>query len=173
MPPICPFCPWPLNYYCCYYYYCTVVHHQQQVRTFFHTCKYIIYHSYTFFMLTHIEQEYGSTGYGCQSCTWSAEQGKSIISPCPRSRLKIWSREMGSAVPSRTSLLISILGLNLVLTYGIPPEFRGGVHIFILKPPYDIGSVPSLSGHAIAYRWRSLQIQPEYGDEQADAGRDG
>ena len=25
------------------------------------------------------------------------------------------------------------------------------------KPPYAIGSVPSLSGHAIAYRWRSLR----------------
>ena len=25
-----------------------------------------------------------------------------------------------------------------------------------LKPPYAIRSVPSLSGHAIAYRWRSL-----------------
>ena len=25
-----------------------------------------------------------------------------------------------------------------------------------LKPPYAIGSVPSLSGHTIAYRWRSL-----------------
>ena len=25
-----------------------------------------------------------------------------------------------------------------------------------LKPPYAIGSVPSLSGHALAYRWRSL-----------------
>ena len=24
------------------------------------------------------------------------------------------------------------------------------------KPPYAIGSVPSLSGHTIAYRWRSL-----------------
>ena len=40
-----------------------------------------------------------------------------------------------------------------MLTYGIPPEFRGGVHV---KPPYAIGSVPSLSGHAVAYRWRSL-----------------
>ena len=38
---------------------------------------------------------------------------------------------MGSAVPSRVSLLISILRLNLVLTYGIPPDFRGGVHLFI------------------------------------------
>ena len=25
-----------------------------------------------------------------------------------------------------------------------------------MKPPYTIGSAPSLSGHAIAYRWRSL-----------------
>ena len=25
-----------------------------------------------------------------------------------------------------------------------------------MRPPYAIGSVPSLSGHAIAYRWRSL-----------------
>ena len=43
-----------------------------------------------------------------------------------------------------------------MLTCGIPPEFRGGVHLFILKPPYAIGSVPSLSGHAITNRWRSL-----------------
>ena len=37
------------------------------------------------------------------------------------------------AVPSRVSLLISILRLNMVLTYEIPPEFRGGVHLFILN----------------------------------------
>ena len=49
-------------------------------------------------------------------------------SPVPV-RLRIWSRETGSAVPSRVSLLISMLRLNLVLTYGIPPEFRGGVHL--------------------------------------------
>ena len=51
--------------------------------------------------------------------------------PVRVSRLRIWSRETGSAVPSRVSLLISILRLNLVLTYRIPPEFRGGVHLFI------------------------------------------
>ena len=28
--------------------------------------------------------------------------------------------------------------------------------IYLLKPPYAIGSVTSLSGHAFAYRWRSL-----------------
>ena len=53
------------------------------------------------------------------------------IFPCPRSRLRIWSREAGSAGPSRVSLLIFILWLNLVLTYGIPPEFNGGIHLFI------------------------------------------
>ena len=73
--------------------------------------------------------------------------------PCPRSRLRIWSCETGSAVPSRISLLISILRLNLVVTHGIPLDFRGGVSLF--KPPYAIGSVPNLSCHAIAFRWRS------------------
>ena len=43
----------------------------------------------------------------------------------------LWSRETGSAVPSHVSLLISILRLNMVLTYRIPPDFRGGVHLFI------------------------------------------
>ena len=54
---------------------------------------------------------------------------RKIIFSCPRACLSTWSRETGSAVPSRVSLLISILRLNLVLTYGIPPEFRGGVHL--------------------------------------------
>ena len=36
-----------------------------------------------------------------------------------------------------------------MLTQGIPPDFRGGVHLFI--PPYAIGPVSRLSGHAFAY----------------------
>ena len=60
-----------------------------------------------------------------------ANPARGHLFPCPRSRLRIWSRETGSAVPSRVNLLISILGLNLMLTYGIPPDFCGGVHIFI------------------------------------------
>ena len=40
-----------------------------------------------------------------QSCLWSAEQGKRFF-PCPCLRLRIWSREIGLAVPSRVSLLI-------------------------------------------------------------------
>ena len=49
--------------------------------------------------------------------------------PCPRSRLRIWSPETGSTVPSLVSLLISILRLNLVLTGGILPVFH------ISQPP--------------------------------------
>ena len=77
-----------------------------------------------------------------------------------RACLRFWSRETGSAVPSRVSLLISILRLNLVLTYGIPPEFRGGVH---MKPPYAIGSVPSLSGHAVALRTDGVHCRESAG----------
>ena len=51
--------------------------------------------------------------------------------PVPFVPENLVSRETGSAVPSRVSLLISILRLNLVLTFGIPPEFRSGVHLFI------------------------------------------
>ena len=47
----------------------------------------------------------GSTGYGCEICPWSASQGKWCF-PCPRSRLRIWSRETGSAVPCRVISLI-------------------------------------------------------------------
>ena len=36
----------------------------------------------------------------------------------------------GSPVP-RQSALSHILRLNMVLNYGISPEFRGGVHLFI------------------------------------------
>ena len=48
------------------------------------------------------------------------ELNSEIDISCPRSRLRIWSREKGSAVPSRASLLIFVLRLNLVLTYEIP-----------------------------------------------------
>ena len=53
----------------------------------------------------------------------------------------------GSAVPSRVSLLISILRLNLVLTYGIPPEFCGGVHLFIFNHLRRHGASAALAGH--------------------------
>ena len=39
---------------------------------------------------------------------------------------------------------------------GLPSCAAASIYLF--KPPYALGSVPSLSGHAIAYRWRSLPI---------------
>ena len=41
-----------------------------------------------------------------------------------------------------------------MLTYGIPPDSRRP--LLYLKRPDAIESAPSLSDHAIAYRWRSL-----------------
>ena len=45
----------------------------------------------------------------CMICT-------NDVFPIPRSGLRIWSRETGSAAPSRVSLLILTLVLNLVLS---------------------------------------------------------
>ena len=113
-------------------------------------------------MVTHIVSERINRVKGCQSCSWSAEQGK-LIFPRPRSRLRIWSRETGSAVPSRVSLLISILRLNLVLTYGIPPEFRGGVHLFILNRQTP-------SGQSRVYRVMQLRTDGVRCRESAGTG---
>ena len=67
--------------------------------------------------------------YGCQSYSWSAEQGKRNV-PCPCLRLIVWSRELGSVVPSRVSLLtFSTPRLNLVLTYGTPLPLPATVSI--------------------------------------------
>ena len=41
-----------------------------------------------------------------------------------------------------------------LLTGFLPISAAASIHLF--KPPYAIGSVLSLSGHAIAYRWCSL-----------------
>ena len=93
--------------------------------------------------------------YIIQSWSGVAEQGKEIF-PCPRTCLRIGSREAGSAVSSRVSLLIlhtqAESGAYLRDSSRVP---RRRPFIYV-KPPYAIWSVPNLSGHAIAYRWRSL-----------------
>ena len=76
-----------------------------------------------------------------------------LFFPCPRSRLRIWSRETGLAVPSRVSLLI------------LHTQAESGAYLrdssrFPRRRPFipvtSIGSVRILSDHATAYRWRSL-----------------
>ena len=52
------------------------------------------------------------------------------------SPVPVLAREFGLArrvQPSRpaSACSSSILRLNLVLTHGIPPDFRGGIHLFI------------------------------------------
>ena len=69
-------------------------------------------------------------------------------SNCPGSHLRIWYYEKSSAIPSRVSLLMSIVRLNLVLPYGIPPEFSDGVLLF-LRP----------TGQSRVYKVASAQVQ--------------
>ena len=59
--------------------------------------------------------------------SWTEKINISLSAFAPKNLV----RETGSAVPSPFSLLISILKLNLLLAYEIPPEFCGGVHLFI------------------------------------------
>ena len=68
----------------------------------------------------------------------------------------------GSLVP--LSLLISILSkLNLVLTLGIPLEFRGGVHLIILNRRTP-------SGQFRVYRVTQLRTDGVHCRESAGAG---
>ena len=46
--------------------------------------------------------------------------------------------------------------LNLVLTYGIPPEFRGGIHLFIYNRHTPSGQSRVYRVTHFAYRWRAL-----------------
>ena len=75
---------------------------------------------------------------------------------CPRSRLRLWSRETGSAVLARVQpahLHTQAESGAYLRDSSRVPRRRPFIYF---KPPYAIGSATSLSGHAIAYRWRSL-----------------
>ena len=105
--------------------------------------------------------EYISTGKGCQSCSWSAEQGK-IIFPCTRSRLRILSRETGSAVPSRISLLIlhSQSESVALLTEFLPISAAASIFFYRHTP----------SGHSRVYRVTRLRIDGIHCRESAGIG---
>ena len=60
----------------------------------------------------------------------------------------------GSPVPGQPAHLHTQL-IWYLLTRFLPSSTVASICLF--KPSYAIGSVPSLSGHAIAYRWRSLR----------------
>ena len=103
---------------------------------------------------TYGRAERGTTGSGSQSCLWCAEQGKSIF-PCPRSRLRIGSRETGSSVPSRISPLI----FHTQAEYGAYlrdssrfPRRRP----FIYTANRHRVSLEFIRSRNCVYRWRSL-----------------
>ena len=79
----------------------------------------------------------------------------------------VWNFGLAGWVTSRVSLLISIRWLNLTLTYGVPPEFSRRVSIYVFKPPYGIGAVPRLSGHAIAYDGAHSESPPTKGQDSS------
>ena len=95
-----------------------------------------------------------------------SQTGKSIF-PCPRSCPRIWPREEGSAVPSRVSLLISILRLNMVLIYEILPEFRGGVRLCVRLLIYNHHTQ---SGQSRVYRVTRLRTDGVHCRESAGTG---
>ena len=67
----------------------------------------------------------------------------------------------GNPVP--VSLLISIPRLNLVFTYGISPEFRGGVHLFIYNRHTP-------SGQSRVYRVTQLRTDGVHCGKSAGTG---
>ena len=77
-----------------------------------------------------------------------------------RSRLRTWSRETGSAVPYRVSLLISTLRLNLVLTQGIPLDFHD-VNLVIYQVEKN---------RSVAYRARSGRLALRGGGGGMESG---
>ena len=68
---------------------------------------------------------------------------------------RIWSRDgFGSPAPRQPAHLHTQVESGAYLRDSSRvPQRRPFIYC---KPPYAIGSVPSLSGHATAYRWRSL-----------------
>ena len=74
--------------------------------------------------------------------------------PCPRACLRNWVSRDGFSrpVPRQPAHLHTQPESSAYLRDSSRVPRRRS----FMKPPYAIGSVPSLSGHAIAYRWRSL-----------------
>ena len=79
-----------------------------------------------------------------------------IISLSPFAPDNLVSRDgFGSPVPRQPAHLHTQAESGAHLLRDSSPS-SAAASIYLFKPPYAIGSVPSLSGHAIAYRWPSL-----------------
>ena len=92
--------------------------------------------------------------------------------------VRVRAREFGLARRVRQSRPASacssqyIIRLNLVLTCGIPPEFRGGVHLLFVynrRTPSGQSRVYRVTHLAMAYRWRSLPRVRRHGTNKPQA----
>ena len=97
-----------------------------------------------------LSADWASTGYGCQSYLWSAEQGKwNFLFPV---LLRAWV----SFVPCWAAHSPHNQAESSAIYRGSTSPFRFPLR-FPLEPLCAIGLAPSLSGHPILhYRWRSL-----------------
>ena len=113
-------------------------------------------------MFTHVARVLINRVRFCQCCSCLAEQGK-LIFLCPRLRLRMWSRETDSAVPSRVSLLISILRLNLVLGF-LPIPAAASIYI------QHTVNRHTPSGQSRVYRVTQLRTDSVHWRESAGTG---
>ena len=80
----------------------------------------------------------------------------------PRSRLRIWFREMGSVVPSRVSLLILHTQVEIGALSGDSPAFRDGVIVHLYHQPP--------SGRSLVYKVTQLRTDVVHCRESAGTG---
>ena len=101
-----------------------------------------------------LSAEFGSTGYGYQSCLWSAEQVKMIFSLSPFTREILVSRD-GFSRPVPRQPAYSPHSAESGAYSRDFLVFGDGAHLLIYHQPPS-GQSRVLSCQAIAYRWRSM-----------------
>ena len=76
-----------------------------------------------------------------------------LIFFCPADHVPDWQPRVLLGMVEARSVNVKKTTTTYLRDSSRVPRRRPFIHI---KPPYAIGPVPSLSGHAVAYRWRSL-----------------
>ena len=116
----------------------------------------------------------GSTSYSLL-CSWSGSEmlaalqavetveQRKIIFPCPRSRLRIWSHETGSVVPSRVSLPI----LHTQVEYG---AYSRDSSQFPWWRPFIYLNHHTPSGRSLIYRVKQLRTDGVHCRKSASTG---
>ena len=97
---------------------------------------YICMHSQHFQQIT--VQKYGSTGYGCQSCLWSAEHGK-LYFPCPRlasARSFSYTQAVSGVLPLGTvTVTVTVTRSNPMKSFCPCSSLCFHLNVFTIFPP--------------------------------------